>query len=132
MLRPLGLTVIVLSSLGFPLSQLAIGKLGRRGAVLVEGVTTALLVRDAYLVAAGNPARLEPLPTALLYAELAVAACGSALGLRALTDHGLREATSPTPGAGEVLRRAALGTLFGLHTWRYAIYLGLHRDLSRR
>ena len=73
--RAVGLPLLVLSGLGFPLSQLAIGKLGRHGALLVEGITTALLIKDTYLVASGAPARLEPVPRALLYAELGVAAC---------------------------------------------------------
>ena len=86
--RAVGLPLLVLSGMGFPLSQLAIGKLGRHGALLVEGITTALLIRDTYLVASGAPARLEPVSRALLYAELGVAACASALGLRALSDRG--------------------------------------------
>jgi hypothetical protein len=130
--RAVGLPLLVLSGLGFPLSQLAIGKLGRHGALLVEGITTALLIRDTYLVANGAPARLEPVPRALLYAELGVAACASALGLCALSDRGLSEATRRTPDAGEILRRAVLGTLFGLHTWRFTIYLGLARGLAGR
>ena len=100
--RAVGLPLLVLSGLGFPLSQLAIGKLGRHGALLVEGITTALLIKDTYLVANGAPARLEPVPRALLYAELGVAACASALGLRALSDRGMAEATRRTPDAGEI------------------------------
>ena len=132
MRRALGLPLFALSGLGFPLSQLAIASLGRRGALLVEAVTSALLARDAYLLASGTPARLAPVPKALLYAELAVAAWASALGLRALRSSGASEAASRTPGAGEVLRRIALGTLFGLHTWRLAIYLGLARGAVAR
>jgi len=130
--RAIGLPLLALSGLGFPLSQFAIARLGRQGALLVAGITTALLARDAYVAASGTPARLAPVPKALLYAELAVAACASALGLRALRDQGISEATSRTPGAGEMLRRAALGTLFGLHTWRFAIYLGLAEPSPRR
>ncbi len=126
--RPVGLPILVVSGLGFPLCQVAIAKLGQRGALLVEGITSALLVRDAYLVASGAPSRLRPIPGALPYVELAVAACASVLGLRAFTDRGLTEATSRSPSAGEVLRRAALGTLFGVHTGRFAVYLGLGRD----
>jgi hypothetical protein len=130
--RALGRLLLVISGLGFPLSQIVIRRSGRRGAFLVEGVTTALLIRDAYLVASGTPARLAPGPRALLYAELAVAACASAVGLRALTDQGISEITSRTPDEVELLRRAVLGTLFGLHTWRFAIYLGLDRGLGKR
>ena len=128
--RAIGLPLLVLSGLGFPLSQVAMARLGRPGALLVAGITTALLARDAYLVASGTPARLALVPKALLYVELAAATCASALGLRALRDHGMREATSRTPGSEEVLRRAALGTLFGLQTWRFAIYLGLARGVA--
>jgi hypothetical protein len=130
--RALGLPLLALSGLGFPLSQFAVGEFGRRGALVVVSVTTALLLRDAYLVASGVPARLEPVPKALLHAELAVATIGSLLGLRALTDRGIAEATGRTSDAGEILRRAALGTLFGLHTWRFAIFLRLDRGLSER
>lgn len=123
--RPAGLPFLVISGLGFPLSQMAIRRLGRSGAAVVVGVTTALLFRDAYLVSSGAPRGLRPVPAALLYLELGTALMASVLGLLALTSRGLAETTVQAPGVLEVARRVALGTLFGLHTWRFAIYVGM-------
>ena len=46
----LGGLVLVLSGLGFPLTQAVIARFGRRGALVAEGVAVGLLVRDAALV----------------------------------------------------------------------------------
>jgi len=130
--RRASLPVLVLSGLGFPLSQVAISRQGRRGAVLVEGISTALLARDAYLVSSGTLGRLRPVPAVLLSLEFGAALCASVLGLRTLTSQGIDEATRRRPGKVEFLRRAALGTLFGLHSSRFAIYLGADRGLAAR
>jgi hypothetical protein len=130
-LSPRGLLLLVVSGLGFPLSQVAIAVLGRRGAALVETVVAAFLVRDARLLSDGT-ARRPPMPGALLCLELAAACLAGILGLRSLTSHGLRDATARRPGAVELVRRVALGALFGLHTWRLAISLGTERVSDRR
>ncbi len=129
--RVIGPPLLVLSGLGFPMSQLAIRRLGRSGAIIVEGVTTALAARDTYLVVSGVPDRLRLVPAGLLYAELAMAAVASVLGLRVLIDHETLQAAPRPAGVQELLRRVALGTLFGLHTWRFAIYLGAHRGMRQ-
>jgi hypothetical protein len=123
--RTLGGVVLGLSGAGFPLSQVAIRALGRRGAVLVEGVAAGLLVRDAALIATGAPGRLGRGPAALLWMEAAAAGVAVATGLDLLRDPEVSAARAPgwhVP-ARELLRRVALGTLFGLHTTRFRIYL---------
>jgi hypothetical protein len=122
----LGGAVLALSGAGFPLTQLAIRALGRRGATLVGAVTAGLLVRDVYLVATGTPGRLQPGPARLLWAETAVAALATGAGLVLLRDPDVASARQPgwRVPRGELVRRLAVGTLFGLHTMRYRIYLG--------
>jgi hypothetical protein len=123
-IRPTDLPVLILTGLGFPLSQVAIKFLGRRGAAIVEAVAGALLVRDIQLLSTGIAGRSRPVPAALLYLETGAACAAVVLGLRSLTGHGVREATGRKPGAWEVARRAAFGTLFGLQSWRFAIRRG--------
>ena len=123
--RVLGQMVLGLSGAGFPLTQLAIGRLGRPGAVLVVGVTAGLLARDAALVAMGAPQRLQPGAARLLWAETAVAAAATGAGLLLLRDPAVaaaRERGWNVPRR-ELFRRFAIGTLFGLHTMRFRIYL---------
>jgi hypothetical protein len=122
--RVIGRVVLMLSGLGFPLTQLAIRPFGRRGALLVEAVSGGLLIRDPAMLAAGTPSRLRRGPTFLLWFEAAVAAAAVLTGLRPLPDaHARRRAVQPRPGPFEAMRRAAVGTLFGLHTLRFRIYL---------
>jgi hypothetical protein len=113
----------ILTGLGFPLSQLAIKVMGRRGAAIVEAVAGALLVRDIQLLSR-TADRAAPVPAALLYLGTGVACIAVALGLRPLTRSGVRHATARRPDSWEVARRAALGTLFGLQSWRLAIRRG--------
>jgi hypothetical protein len=127
----IGRVVLVLSGLGFPLTQIALKRLGRAGAVVVEGAAVGLLARDAALIAAGAPVRLQPVPAALLYTETAAAALAAATCLPLVVDAAARElAVRPGPPAAEVVRRIAVGTLFGFHTWRFSIYL--QPDRGRR
>jgi len=122
MRRAAGFAVLGLSAAGFPLTQMVIRRWGRRGAVAVEAICAGLLLRDASMIAAGSPRRLRPGPAALLWWELGAAAVASLTGLpRAF---GVRERELAW-GVGpiEIARRAAIGTLFGLHTWRFGIYL---------
>lgn len=132
----LGRCMLVASGLGFPLTQSAIRWLGRPGAVLVEGVALGLLARDAALIATGTPARLRPGAARLLYAETAAAAASAVLGVTLVTSAGARAAAGAKPSAGgpppparEILRRFAVGTLFGMHTMRFRIYLTPSRGL---
>jgi hypothetical protein len=125
-----GTTLLVASSLGYPLTQVAIASLGRRGALAAEAVSAGLLVRDLVLVANGAPARLRPVPAALLGLEVAAAASATLLGAAAIVDPRGRPCRS---GAGlvQALRRAAVGTLFGVHTYRFWLYLQPDRGLRR-
>jgi hypothetical protein len=128
-IRLLGGIVLVFSGLGFPLTQLAIARSGRRGAVVAEGVAAGLLARDVALLRRGAPARLRPLPRALLWLELAAAALATLAGLAAVARPA--QAIEPTPAGGlEAVRRFAVGLLFGLHTWRFRIYLEPGRGLG--
>ena len=125
----LGRIVLVLSGLGFPLTQAVIARGGRPGAVVAEGVAVGLLVRDVALVRTGVPARLQPLPRLLLRLELGAAALAALTGLAAIARPDQRVGPS-TRGALEVARRLAVGVLFGLHTYRFRIYLGADRGLK--
>ena len=80
----LGVLILVLSGLGFPLTQLVIARFGRRGAIVADGVSAGLLVRDVALVRLGAPRRLRPVPAALLWLELGAAAVASVVGLGAV------------------------------------------------
>ena len=126
----LGKIVLGLSAAGYPLTELAIRRLGRRGAVITEVACCGLAVRDAAMVAAGVPTRLRRGPAALLWMELAAALAASGLGLRsALDDESCTRArvdADPT----EMARRVAVGALFALHTVRFRIYL--RPDQGRR
>jgi hypothetical protein len=123
--RTMGTAIQGLSCAGFPLTQLAMGRLGRRGAVLVAAVTAGMLVRDVALIAVATPHRLQQGPARLLWAETAIAAVATGASLLLLRDPDvaaarLRGWNVPTR---ELVRRLAIGTLFGLHTMRFRIYL---------
>jgi hypothetical protein len=118
----LGRAVLLTSGLGFPLTQGVIARFGRGGAVAAEGVSAGLLVRDFAMVAGGAPRRLRPFPAALLWLELGAAGLASIAGLAAIRRP--RQSLNRTPaGVIEALRRGAVGLLFGLHTYRFWIYL---------
>ncbi len=126
----LGKLLLGLSAAGYPLTQLAIRRFGRRGAVVSETACVALAIRDAAMVAAGTPGRLRRGPAVLLLLELATAAAAAALGLRlAIRDEAVEQAQAP-PGGAEIARRAAVAALFSFHTARLRIYL--QPDQGRR
>ena len=122
MRRPASFVVLGLSAAGFPLTQLVIRHWGRRGGLLVEAVCGGLLVRDAVLIASGAPRRLRSTPATLLWCEAAAAAAAVATGLPLLWGRGQSVIV-------ETARRAAVGTLFGLHTLRFGIYSQPDRGL---
>jgi hypothetical protein len=125
----LGRAVLVTSGCGFPLTQAVIARFGRGGAVAAEGVAVGLLVRDGAMVAGGALRRLRPFPAALLWLELGAAALASLAGMAAISRPRQRlDGTSA--GIIETLRRGAVGLLFGLHTYRFWIYL--QPDQGRR
>jgi hypothetical protein len=126
----LGKLVLGLSAAGYPLTELTIRRFGRRGAVIAEGVCVGLAIRDTAMVAAGAPARLRRGPALLLWLELGAAAAAAGLGLRLVLVKGAVGRVARQPDSLEVGRRAAVGTLFGLHTVRFWIYL--QPDQGRR
>ena len=128
----LGRVVLAASGAGFPLTQAAIRRFGAPGALAVEGISGGLLVRDAALLAAGAPRRLRRGPAILLGLETAVALAAVVAGLRPLLDTAARQhASEPHPGRAETIRRVTIGTLFGLHTLRFRIYLQPDHGLRR-
>jgi hypothetical protein len=127
----LGQVVLGLSGSGFALTQLAIRRLGWRGALVTESVCVGLAVRDAAMIATGVPARLRRGPALLLWLEMVAAVAAAGLGLRlVLGSDAVTRATAPRLDPLEVARRAAVGALFGLHTIRFRIYL--RPDQGRR
>ena len=121
----IGRAVLAVSGVGFPLTQLVIRRYGKPGAVAVEVLCGALLVRVATMIAAGTPDRLRRGPAVLLWLEAASAGAAVLTGLRPLVnaDATHRAAGQRPPDRLEVARRTAIGVLFGLHTWRFRIYL---------
>jgi len=110
--------------MGYPLTQLVIRRLGRRGAVVVETVCAGLLARDLAMLAKGTPRRLRRGPALLLWLETAAAGAAALTSVRpALSEEASRRAMQLWANPREALRRAAVGLLFGLHTWRFWIYL---------
>jgi hypothetical protein len=137
LLGRIGFGILALSGAGFPLTQLAIARFGRPGALLAEAVVVGLLLRDLGLMASGAPSRLRRGPAALLWAEAVAAAAAATAGaflLRDLEVAAARQAGWAVP-RGELCRRVAIGTLFGLHTVRLRTYLspgsGLRRPIDR-
>jgi hypothetical protein len=118
-----GKVVLGLSAAGYPLTEFAIRRFGRRGAVITEVACCGLSVRDTAMVVAGVPSRLRLGPSILLWMELTVAVAASALGLQSTVDDEFRKRARADPGPVEIARRFAVGALFGLHTVRFWIYL---------
>ncbi len=98
---------------------------------MAEAVCAGLAIRDASMIAAGVPGRLRAVPAALLRLELAAGIVASLAGLRPLL--GTPPAVPapwPTTDAADAVRRAAVATLFAVHTIRFGIYL--RPDQGRR
>jgi hypothetical protein len=126
----LGRLLLGLSAAGYPLTQLAIRRFGRSGAVVTETACLALTIRDAAMVATGTPARLRRGPAALLFLELAAAGLATALGLRLVFGGEAADRAGRSVDAAEAARRGAVAALFALHTTRLRIYL--RPDQGRR
>ena len=128
-----GLGILALSGAGFPLTQLAIARFGRRGAMFVQAVVVGLLLRDIELIVSGAPSRLRAGPAALLWAEVAAAAAAATAGALLLRDPEVAAARQPgwAVPRRELFRRVAVGTLFGLHTVRFRMYLSPGSGLRR-
>ncbi len=127
----IGRTVLGLSAAGYPLTQFAIRRLGRRGAMITETACVGLAIRDAAMIASGVPTRLRKGPAALLWLELAAATTAAGLGLPLAVDRDAAlKSTDARSGALEMARRSAVVILFGLHMVRFWIYL--QPDQGRR
>ena len=131
MKRAVGAAVLGLSACGYPLTQFAVRRWGMRGAAVAECACAGLAIRDAWMIASGVPGRLRAVPAALLRLELAAGMAASLAGLGPLL--GGRSAGRAAPAeamAADRVRRAAVATLFAVHTVRFAIYL--RPDQGRR
>jgi hypothetical protein len=127
----LGRAVLVVSALGYPLFQSVIRRFGRRGACVTELVTAGLMARDLAMIATGTPGRLRQVPALLLWSEVGAAAVASVAGAVVILDADAWGPQGPGgPSTAEIVRRAAVGSLFGLHTVRFWIYL--QPDQGRR
>jgi hypothetical protein len=124
MRRAVGNAVLGLSACGYPLTQLAVRRWGVRGAALAEAVYAGLAIRDASMVAGGALSRLRAIPAVLLHLELAAAVVASLAGIRPLLNAQPAGQASPARAdTADMVRRAAVATLFTLHTMRFRIYL---------
>jgi hypothetical protein len=104
-----GKVILALSAGGYPTTQFAIRRFGRRGAVAVEVACLGLLVRDAVMIARGTPNMLRPVPAALLRLECATAAVAAATNACLLTAQGPAQRVTARPGEViELLRRLAI------------------------
>ena len=124
MKRSVGTVLLGLSACGYPLTQFVVRRWGRPGAVVVESVCVGLAIRDASMIAAGVPRRLRTIPAALLFLELAAGVVASAAGgSLLLRSSSGQQAKSSMRGNAANVERAAVASLFALHTVRFRIYL---------
>ncbi len=131
MKRAVGAVVLGLSACGYPLTQFVVRRWGVRGAAVAESVCAGLAIRDASMVAGGVPGRLRRVPAALLRLELAAGVVASLAGLGPLLSaRSAGRAASAGTAAADTVRRAAVATLFAVHTIRFGIYL--RPDQGRR
>ena len=126
----LGKIVLGLSAAGYPLTEVARRRFGRRGVIVTEVACGGLAIRDAAMVVAGVPTRLRLAPAVLLWMELAAAIAATGLGLQSAIDEASYERARADPRPPEIARRFAVAALFGLHTVRFRIYL--QPDQGRR
>jgi hypothetical protein len=131
--QAVGAVIAVASGLGFPLTQFAIARFGRPGAAVVGAVTAGILAMDIATIATRDSDTESRGQTALLYAETSVAALATAASLALVTEQGLAAASTRGWRVGrlELLRRIALGTLFGMRSARFRQYLGIEAASGR-
>jgi hypothetical protein len=105
--------LLLLSLAGWPLTRLVAARWGRRGGLVVEGVSLLLLGRVLQLIIGGAPGKLRALPRWLVYVELATDALALATGLPA------------SIGSARLapLNNLAVASMFLIHSVRFAIYL---------
>jgi len=98
---------------------------------MAESVCAGLAIRDASMMASGLPGRLRPVPAALLRLELALGVVAVLAGLPLMLS--VRRAGQAPPARADSVNnvwRAAVATLFAVHTIRFGIYL--RPDQGRR
>jgi hypothetical protein len=116
--------LLTLSALGSAISQQAIKRFGRPGAIGTAAVVNAVLVRDATLLATGATRQLKRGPACLLVVETALAGLASVFSIRLVcSQRALDMARGQGSSTPEVVRKAALTALFAVHTGRYSIAL---------
>jgi hypothetical protein len=118
MRRLLGLAVTVVLGAGLPISQLAIGRLRWPGAAAVAAVSGAILAADLANLAAG---RSTGSMRRVVRLEAAAAGAATVTGVLLLLDPEVLEARDEgwRVGRSEMLRRVALGLLFGVLSARF-------------
>jgi hypothetical protein len=123
-----GAAMAIGSGLGFPITQLAIRRFGRPGAVAVGLFTAGVLAHDVTRIATRIEAGSST-GKAVLYAETAAAALATVATLTLATEAGLEAATSRGWRVGplELIRRTTLGMMFGMLAMRFKPYLRLDR-----
>jgi hypothetical protein len=111
--KPLELAVTVVAGAGLPISQLAIRRLGWPGAAVVTAVTAGILAADLEALARG---RIGGSVRRVVRLEAAAASVATVAGALLLLDPGVEEARDEgwRVGRAELLRRVALGLVFGI------------------
>ena len=114
---------VVVVGAGMPISQLAIRRFGRPGAAGVTAVSAAILATDLADLATG---RSRGNLRRLVRLEAAVAGAATVTGALLLLDPVVEEAVDEgwRVGRSELLRRLALGLLFGLLSARLRFRAG--------
>lgn len=129
--RGVGMLIAVVSGSGFPLSQLAIARFGRPGALVVGAVSAGILVADVARIAGDRPAQRDVSQDRLLLAETAVAAVATIANLALVREGGVAAAQQRgwDVGPAELVRRITLGAMFGLHATQFRTFLKVSRPL---
>jgi hypothetical protein len=120
-----GAVIAVVSGSGFPITQFALARFGRPGALVVGAMTTVILARDVSLIVTSRDTGDTTGPAVILYAETAVAVLATVANLSLATERGLEASRARGWRVGwvELVRRASLGLLFGMHAMRFRSYL---------
>ena len=113
MRNPLALPVVVAAGAGFPISQLAIRRFGRPGAAGVLALSAGILATDIANLTTG---RSQGSLRRIIRLEAAAAGAATVTGALLLLDPVVKEAVDEgwRVGRPELVRRIALGLLFGL------------------
>jgi hypothetical protein len=119
--NPLALPVVVLAGVGFPISQLAIRRFGRPGAAGVTAVSGGILAADLANLATG---RSQGNLRRLVRLEAGAAGAATVAGAFLLLDPVVKDAVDKgwRVGRPELLRRVALGLMFGLLSARLRLH----------